>query len=274
VLSRPGPGRAGVCGRASGPPEAQARAEERHERVCRLFDRAAPGYDRVERLFAIGTGSWYRRHALRRAGLGPGMRVADVGVGTGLVAREAVRLVGDSALVTGVDPSLGMLACARVPPGVRLLGGRADAVPLGDASVDFLSIGYALRHVGDLSAAFAEFHRVLAPGGRLCVLEITMPEGRLARALLRAYIRGLVPAVARLVAGRAAAAELWRYYWDTLEAAPPPRQVLAALEAAGFADVRRHVEWPRLSIFAEYQATKPASDAATGTAAGGLEVAC
>jgi demethylmenaquinone methyltransferase / 2-methoxy-6-polyprenyl-1,4-benzoquinol methylase len=122
-----------------------------------------------------GQRPWYRNQALQPAGLKPGMRIVDIGVGTGLVAREAVTLVGDPALVVGVDPSVGMMACTDLP-GVHLIKGRAKAIPFPDASFDFLSMGYALRHISNLSAAFSEFHRVIKPGGRLCLLEITKPE--------------------------------------------------------------------------------------------------
>src|SRR5579871_1602908 len=88
--------------------------------VRQLFDRTAVDYDRIERFMALGSGSWYRRRALSRAGLKPGMRVLDVGVGTGLTARQASTLVGASGQVTGVDPSAGMLARARVPESVQL----------------------------------------------------------------------------------------------------------------------------------------------------------
>src|ERR1700721_1925147 len=110
--------------------EYYSREAERRTWVGGLFDRTAGDYDRVERAMALGTGSLYRRRALRRAGLTRGMFVVDVGVGTGLVAREAARLVGDATHVTGVDPSSGMVEQAKVPPGVRLMSGSAEAIPL------------------------------------------------------------------------------------------------------------------------------------------------
>ena len=124
------------------------------------------------------------------------MRVLDVGVGTGLTARQAAFLVGPSGHVTGVDPSAGMMDRAVLPGGVELLLGSAEALPLAGNAVDFIAMGYALRHVADLSAAFCEFLRVLAPGGRLCILEITAPEGRAGRISSRAYMRGVVPLIA------------------------------------------------------------------------------
>ncbi|MBS1137421.1 MAG: methyltransferase, partial [Proteobacteria bacterium] len=92
--------------------------QERRGFVRTIFDRTASDYDRVERLLALGSGPWYRGQALQRAGLRAAMRVVDVGVGTGLMAREAAKLVGDPALVTGIDPSVGMMANARLPAGV------------------------------------------------------------------------------------------------------------------------------------------------------------
>jgi demethylmenaquinone methyltransferase / 2-methoxy-6-polyprenyl-1,4-benzoquinol methylase len=219
-----------------------------------LFDRTAGDYDRVERALAFGTGSWYRRYALRGTGLLPGMSVLDIGVGTGLVAREAARIVGDPTCVTGVDPSSGMVRHAQVPAGLRLLQGSAESIPASDGCTDFLSMGYALRHISDLSRAFREFHRVLKPGGILCLLEITLPEGRVPRAVLKGYMRSVVPLVAWAVARHRDMPQLMRYYWDTIEACAPPREIVAAIEQAGFAQVRRRVD---LGIFSIYGARKP-----------------
>jgi len=230
------------------------REEDRRAWVLDLFQRTAGDYDRVERMMALGSGPWYRRCALQRAGLKPGMSVLDVGVGTGLVACEAARIVGDPTLVMGVDPCAGMLDRSTVPPGVRLALGSAESIPAPDGSVDFLSMGYALRHIGDLSAAVGEFHRVLRPGGRLCLLEITRPDRAYVRMLLRTYMRTIVPFASRFVARDRGMPMLMRYYWDTIEACVPPRSILAAITAGGFNEVRQHVE---LGMFSEYCASKP-----------------
>jgi demethylmenaquinone methyltransferase / 2-methoxy-6-polyprenyl-1,4-benzoquinol methylase len=227
---------------------------DRREWVRNLFDRTAGDYERMERVMALGSGSWYRRRALQRAGLQTGMSVVDVGVGTGLVAREAALLVGDGKLVLGVDPSSGMIQNAIVPPGVRLASGSAESIPTPNESADFLSMGYALRHIGNLAAAFREFGRVLKPGGRLCLLEITSPQGAAARLMLKGYMRGVVPVLARCVARDRSVPELMRYYWDTIEACVPPKSILDALAAAGFVDVIRYVEH---GVFSEYRASKP-----------------
>jgi demethylmenaquinone methyltransferase/2-methoxy-6-polyprenyl-1,4-benzoquinol methylase len=231
-------------------PAYYATPEARRGFIARAFDAAAGDYDRVDRLLAFGSGAWYRRQALLRAGLAPGMRMLDVAVGTGLVAKEAVRIVGRSGCVVGVDPSAGMIA-ASAPGGVALVRGRAETLPFAPQAFDFLSLGFALRHVDDLESVLRGFRRVLKPGGRLLVLEITQPESGLGAALLKGYMRGAVPYLARLVARDPRTPQLYRYYWDTIEACAPPSRVLATLAAAGFASVERFVQ---LGIFSEYRA--------------------
>jgi demethylmenaquinone methyltransferase/2-methoxy-6-polyprenyl-1,4-benzoquinol methylase len=227
--------------------------ETEHVQFLRhIFDETAPDYDRIERVLALGSGSWYRRSALRRAGLSAGAQVLDIGIGTGLLAREALKLIGPSGRLVGVDPSPGMMRQVSLP-GVELVQGGAEALPRPDASCDFVSMGYALRHVADVNAAFAEFHRVLRPGGRLLMLEISKPTDRFGAAMLKTYMRVVVPLIAGVVARRRGTARLWRYYWDTIEACIAPQTVLGALSAAGFQDVRRHTE---LGLLSEYRAIK------------------
>lgn len=215
------------------------------------FDDTAVDYDRLEKILGLGTGSWYRRQALMRAGLKPGMNVVDVGMGTGLVGREILALTGEPGRLIGVDPSPGMMGQASLPADVECRLGRAEDIPAPDASADFVVMGYALRHIADFSAACREFRRVLRPGGTLLVLEITKPRSALGTRLLKAYMRGAVPLVARMVSRSPTSPMLWRYYWDTIEACVPPAAVVRSLQEAGLADVHRHVE---LGIFSEYLA--------------------
>lgn len=242
---------------ASLPPHAElpdyyASAEARRQFIGAMFDSAAADYARIEAILGLGSGRRHRRGALRRAGLVPGMRVLDVAVGTGLVASGAQRIVGSSGLVIGIDPSAGMLAASTGLAGVPLVQGRAEALPFAPGSFDFVSLGYALRHVDDLAATFREFRRVLKPGGRVLILEITRPEARLGRALLQLYMRGVVPLVSRALARRRETERLFRYYWDTIDACVPPAAVLEALGASGFRAAQRTLQ---LGIFSEYRAT-------------------
>ena len=110
------------------------------------------------------------------------MNVLDVAIGTGLVARQAIAIVGNPRLVLGLDPSAGMLAQAIANLSIPVIRATAERIPLASDGFDFLSMGYALRHVADLGAALSEFYRVLKPGGTLCLLEITRRAARSAPA--------------------------------------------------------------------------------------------
>ncbi|MBX3359048.1 MAG: class I SAM-dependent methyltransferase [Phycisphaeraceae bacterium] len=239
-------------------PRSYSAPEHKRAFLNGIFDETAPDYDRVERWLSLGSGRWYRRKALARAGLQPGMRVADIAVGTGLVAGEALKLAGPTGNVVGVDPSPQMMRRARERLGIETFEGTAESLPLLAGSFDFLSMGYALRHVDDLNGAFREFHRVLNPGGpfgpgRLCILEITRPRTRAGRAWLYAYLGGvsrLLGAVARL---SPRTPELWQYYWETIDRCLPPELILESLRNAGFSNERRHVV---SGIFSEYTATR------------------
>lgn len=227
--------------------------QERQAYLRRIFDETAVDYDRIETMLALGSGSRYRRLALIRGGLKTGMKVLDVGVGTGLVAAQACALTGDAALVTGVDPSPGMMAASKLPRAMALVEGRAESLPFPDNHFDFLSMGYALRHISDLHVAFSEFKRVLKPGGRLCLLEITPAQNGFGKWLLKRYMRTIIPILTLIVSRQKDTATIWRYYWDSIEACVPPEKILAALTTAGLTQVNRHLE---IGVFSEYQATK------------------
>ena len=236
------------------PPHEELSAYYRGQRgkrafLTRIFNETAADYDDVESVLALGTGSWYRRQALRRAGLSPGMRALDVAMGTGLVAREALRLVGPAGRVVGVDPSIGMVKQAKLLDRVKMVLGQGETLPIADEQFDFVSMGYALRHLADLRVTFAEFYRVLRPGGRICILEITRPRGAVAHWMFEAYFRCVLPAISRCIETGPQTRTLWHYYWETMEACVAPKVVMEALKGAGFVDVKRNVS---LGLFSEY----------------------
>ncbi len=227
--------------------------QQKREWLTAIFDDTAEDYDRVESWLALGSGRWYRRQALQRAGLTAGMIVADIACGTGLVAREAVNIVGTQGRVVGIDPSPGMLKFANDNITLEARNGRAEAIPAADSTFDFLSMGYALRHVDDLGSAFAEFSRVLKPGGRVCILEITSPDSRAGRFFIAAYMRLISGVFCRFGGRSKRTKELWKYYWETIDQCVRPEIVLEELRAAGFRDVKRTVP---LGMFSEYTGTK------------------
>jgi len=226
-------------------------AAHREEFVREIFDETAPWYDWATWFLSFGSGDWYRREAVRRAGLLPGMRLLDLASGTGVVARAAAQVTGDVKTILGMDASLGMLRSGKTSnPKVQ---SPAESLPLRDATFDRITIGFALRHFADLDVVFRECHRVLRPGGKLVILEITAPESRVARAFLGVYMGRLAPAVIRLRTGSARAAELFRYYWETTRDCVRPEVITAALANAGFAEANRRIE---LGIFSEYSGAK------------------
>lgn len=223
--------------------------EGKRKFVRDLFNRGAPHYDRIGRIGFFGTGHLHRRRALERAGLCPGMDALDVACGTGAVTRAMLEVLGGKGRVCGVDPSEGMLGEARKSLAAEFHLGQAEALPFSDASFDFLAMGYALRHVADLKRAFAEYHRVLRPGGRLLILEISRPQTRLGLVLARLYFRDLLPGLSWLVTGSPDARLMMSYYWETIDACVPPPAILEAIQGTGFQIVRRHIE---LGIFSAY----------------------
>jgi demethylmenaquinone methyltransferase/2-methoxy-6-polyprenyl-1,4-benzoquinol methylase len=227
---------------------------DRARYVRDLFDRGAPEYDWVSRMMSFGTDRGYRRQALRRAGISEASRVLDVATGTGLVAR-AIRECGvREGAVVGLDPSRGMLEENRRSGQLRLVQGLGEKLPFRSGVFDFVVMGYALRHVEDLVLLFAEFHRVLRPGGRVLILEISRPRTRLGCACCSFYMRRLFPIVARVSGRSGVTAELVDYYWATIAGCVAPEVIMEALLQAGLGQVRRATTGPLLS---DYVAIRP-----------------
>ena len=220
-------------------------AASRERFVRNIFDDTAIWYDGIISMLSFGSGNRYRKDALRRGGLAPGARLLDLASGTGVVARAAGSVAGH---IVCADASVGMLLAGRAKTRLPLVQSRGETLPFRDASFDFISIGYALRHFADLNVLFSELRRVLAPGGRVLILEITPPRSRLGYAALRFHLGHIVPFLARL-RGNAEAKKLMHYYWDTIDACVPPDTILDSLRATGFTGVARHVE---LGTFSEY----------------------
>ncbi|PYN85194.1 MAG: hypothetical protein DMD87_24625 [Candidatus Rokuibacteriota bacterium] len=227
---------------------------DRQSFVDELFDGAARYYNHIGRMLDLGSGPMYRRQALQRAGLKPGMRLLDVATGTGLVARGGAEVLGDPRRVIGIDPNSGMLREARMALSGPLVRGRAEVLPFRSDSFDMLSMGFALRHVEDLEIAFDEYRRVLKPGGRLLLLEVSRPTSRIMRWVIRTHFQRVLPWLTRISTGNDPAGLLMRYYWDTIDRCVPPETILDVLRRNGFVDVTRRVY---VGFLSEYVAAKP-----------------
>ena len=218
-----------------------------------LFDATSGGYDRSSGAAFLGVGRWYRRRMLRRAGLAPGMSMLDIGSGTGLCAWLGQGIVGPQGRVVALDPSPGMLEQARCRGVRECVVGFAESVPFEDASFDLVTMSYMLRHVQDLATAFAEVHRVLRPGGRLLVFEVTSPAGPGRRAIFRHVMRTVVPVIGVVASLKPSTFPMMRYWGDTIDAAVRPEAIESAIAGSGLRGVRHLRE---LGVFSCYRGVR------------------
>jgi demethylmenaquinone methyltransferase / 2-methoxy-6-polyprenyl-1,4-benzoquinol methylase len=197
--------------------------------VRAMFDRIAPVYDAMNRAITLGLDGRWRRLAAASV-VQPGDRVLDAACGTGdlaLAAREA------GGQVTGLDFSGRMLERARrKSDAIEWVQGDVLALPFDDASFDAATIGFGIRNVEDLDAGLSELARVVRPGGRLAVLEITRPKGVL-RPFFRLWFDLLIPLTGKVLPGGAA----YSYLPASVRRFPGPDDLADALRRAGFADV-------------------------------------
>jgi demethylmenaquinone methyltransferase/2-methoxy-6-polyprenyl-1,4-benzoquinol methylase len=230
-----------------------ATSADKPDFVRKLFNDGAQHYDRIVDWGFLHSGARYRRWTQQRNGLRPGMHVLDVACGTGLVAVEAATILGSAEAITCLDPSESMLAIARTRLAARFVPGRAEALPFPENSFDFLTMGYALRHVASLEEAFGEFYRVLRPGGKVLILEVTKPPHRFGAFCFRLYFGRIYPFLTRMFTRSRDAEKMMAYFWETMDVCVPPDVVIAALKTAGFVNVDRRRQ---LGLFSEYTGIK------------------
>lgn len=200
-----------------------------------MFDRIAPGYDRLNRVMTGRMDQRWRRDLVRRLGIGPGDRVLDLACGTGdfaEIAREA------GADVVGLDFARQMLlgALRRRVEGVAFVQGDALHLPLAAGSMTAAVSGFALRNFVAIPPVLAELARVLAPGGRIGLLEVDRPKNALVRAGHGVYFNHAVPFVGGLLSRDRSA---YRYLPQSAVYLPGEREFVEMLVAAGFHHVQK-----------------------------------
>ena len=223
-----------------------ARAEH-DRRIAEMFDRVAPRYDALNRILSAGRDAGWRRRATALARLEADEVALDVGVGTGDLAFGLLDASDRSARVIGVDVSPRMLiglrrrAVERCEDRLIALIATAEGLPFDDGSFDRVVAGFAVRNFGDLALGLREMRRVLRPGGRAVILELSMPTNPAVAAVYRLYFQRLSPRIASLLGGDAAA---YGYLPRSVDVFPGADGLAARMRDAGFARVR----YERLSL--------------------------
>lgn len=206
-----------------------------------MFDRIAGLYDVMNSVMTAGLHHRWRRRAVDLAAVGPGDRALDVATGTGDLAIELARRVGPDGEVVGSDFSEGMLERARekVPAArdacapLRFEWGDAQALPYADASFAAATVGFGARNFADLEAGLGEMARVVRPGGRVVVLEITQPQRPPLSTFFALWFDRLVPLLGRITDEQA-----YSYLPRSVKRFPEPRALAAMLERAGLEQLR------------------------------------
>jgi len=210
---------------------------EKRAYVRRMFAAIAHRYDLMNRLMTLGRDVAWRRAVVQLCALPHGGRLLDVATGTGDIAYEALRLDPTTQPV-GLDLTRQMMLIGREKhPGlsVPFAEGDALALPFPDNIFDAVCSGFMMRNVVDIAAAFREQVRVVAPGGRVVCLELTMPRTPIFGRLFRGYFFHVVPLIGGLLSGQR---EAYRYLPESVDVFPPPDALARIMTAAGLREVR------------------------------------
>jgi demethylmenaquinone methyltransferase / 2-methoxy-6-polyprenyl-1,4-benzoquinol methylase len=203
--------------------------------VRAMFDRIAGVYDRMNAVMTVGMHERWRERAADLAALEPGDRALDVATGTGDLAIELARRVGPSGEVVGVDFAERMLELARSKaPDLRFEQGNALELAFGDAEFDAATVGFGARNFSDLGRGLSELARVVRPGGRVVVLEITTPQRPPLSWFFSLWFDRIVPRLGRLAGDE----DAYTYLPSSVRRFPGPRELGAELAAVGLVDVR------------------------------------
>jgi len=229
--------------------------KEKQQFLRKVFDSAAPHYDGIATWGWFNSGHWYRKDVFKRNGLKSDMKVLDVASGTGLTAKAISEMLDSPNNLTCLEPSRGMIKESVKKLSNAHVQGSADKIGISSDTFDFLTMGFALRHVEDLLGAFKEYCRVLKPGGKVLIMDVTLPESALPRFLFKLYFKNILPFLTKVFTRSRDAEYMMDYYYETMEKMVDPENVKDMLRQAGFEDVKRNTP---LGIFSEYSAVKPA----------------
>lgn len=215
--------------------------QDRIALVKGIFTRVAPKYDLLNHLLSLNRDAFWRQAAARRTKLFRTGRILDIASGTGDLALTLAE-VRPEAKVLAADFTYAMLDLARSKVDQRGLAGRilvaqADAMrlPFASESFDSVTIAFGIRNIPDREAALREMLRVLAPGGRAVILELTFPRWSFIRRVYHSYLNRLIPKLGGAVSGHALA---YQYLADSIMEFPDPEDFRRLMVRAGFENTR------------------------------------
>ena len=165
----------------------------------------------------------------------------------------AIKLLDTPDQIVCVEPSAGMIAESRKTVPCIHYQSTAEKLPVQDESFDFLTMGFALRHVDDLDATFREYRRVLKDGGKALVLDVTIPDSLFGSLIFKAYFKHILPMLTLVFSRNREAYRLMKYYWETMEQMTGHDDVAEIMREAGFRTVTHRV---LLGCFSEYEAVR------------------
>lgn len=211
-------------------------SDPKSRQVEAMFDNIAPAYDFMNRAMTFGVDRSWRKKVVRAIAADSPSDLLDVATGTGDMALQLARAIPGCA-ITGIDLSEGMLAVGRRKTAEAGLSGRvtlrqADclALPFPDASFDAVTVAFGVRNFEHLDRGYAEMARVLRPGGKLYVIELSTPRSPLVRPFYNLYTRAIIPAVGRLISKDSRA---YSYLPASIAAMPQGDRMLALMTGAG-----------------------------------------
>lgn len=210
---------------------------EKARQVEEMFDSIAPAYDFMNRAMTLGIDRWWRRVAVKMVGKSQPRRILDVATGTGDFAIGLYNKIHPQQVV-GIDLSQGMLDVARtkvvkhgLQDAITLQQGDCLALPFNDGDFDAVTVAFGVRNFEHLLQGYEQMHRVLAPGGVLCVVELSTPRNRVVRWFYDLYTLHIIPWFGALKSHDKSA---YRYLPQSIAAVPQGDDMLAIMRQAGF----------------------------------------
>lgn len=207
-----------------------------------MFDAIAPSYDRLNHIMSLNVDKLWRKHALKEIVDGTPQQILDVACGTGDSTISMAAAAAPASQVTGVDISEGMMALvlekarkAGVADRIALQVADGENLPFADGSFHRVACAFGIRNFEHKELGLKEFQRVLAPGGKAVILELSVPQNKLIRWGYDLYFLHLLPWIGGKVSGNKAA---YQYLPASVHAFPVPDAFCAMMEAAGFRQVR------------------------------------